>query len=224
MKAHPAHRGTSELVGRAIRDAVRACGLPAGTFSLVLGAGNAIGEALVAHPAIKAVGFTGSRAGGLALADVAARRPALFTTTQHAFLADRQLQQEIFGPASLCRDLDEMVELAEHLDGQLTATLHLDEDDTAHARRLLPTLERKAGRIVANGYPTGVEVAHAMVHGGPFPATSDARTTSVGTLAIERFLRPICYQDLPAALLPDALRDGNPLGIARLVDGTPGTA
>lgn len=339
VKAHLAHLGTSELVGRAIQKAVADLGLPEGVFSLVIGAGNAIGEALVAHPAIKAVGFTGSRGGGLALMRIAASRHepipvyaemssinpmfmlpaaldartealargfvdsltlgvgqfctnpglilaiegqalerfieassraleakgaqtmltagmaaayqksvdartntvavtqvgqgsesdahcaargALFKTRAADFLANAHLQDEIFGPASLiveCRDADELLSVAEHLEGQLTATLHLDEPDHALAARLLPTLERKAGRILANGFPTGVEVTHAMVHGGPFPATSDARTTSVGAMAIERFLRPVCYQDLPAALLPAALRDDNPLGLWRLRDG-----
>ncbi|MEM5295539.1 aldehyde dehydrogenase (NADP(+)) [Burkholderia sp. JPY481] len=339
VKAHPAHLGASELVGRAIQQAVHACGLPEGTFSLLTGSGNAIGEALVAHPAIKAVGFTGSRAGGLALANVAANRrepipvyaemssvnpffvlpgalakraadiarglvdsltlgvgqfctnpgivvlldgpdtqtfidavaqalgqkgaqtmltagiaaayargvaergatthvralahgvesealhtgrPVLFATTQPTFISDQQLGDEIFGPTSLivtCESVDEMLELAEHVDGQLTATLHVEAEDLALARRLLPTLERKAGRILANGYPTGVEVSHAMVHGGPCPATSDPRATSVGTMAIERFLRPVCYQDLPAALLPPALQDDNPLDLWRVRDG-----
>ncbi|WP_206953658.1 aldehyde dehydrogenase (NADP(+)) [Trinickia acidisoli] len=339
VKAHPAHLGTSELVGRAIQKAVADLGLPEGVFSLLIGAGNAVGEALVAHPAIKAVGFTGSRRGGLALMAIAAARHepipvyaemssvnpmfvlpaalaartealargfvdsltlgvgqfctnpglvialegpalarfvdtaagalegkraqtmltagiaaayedgigeracapgvtrvadgaasdahcaargALFKTCATQFLADAQLQDEIFGPTSLivgCRDADELLRVAEHLEGQLTATLQIDEDDYALAARLLPTLERKAGRILANGFPTGVEVTYAMVHGGPFPATSDARTTSVGAMAIERFLRPLCYQDLPAALLPAALRDENPLGLWRLRDG-----
>ncbi len=339
VKAHPAHLGTSELVGRAVQQAVSECGLPAGVFSLLIGAGNAIGEALVAHPAIKAVGFTGSRAGGLALATIAARRrepipvfaemssvnpcfvlpgalaarsetiangfiesltlgvgqfctnpgllialdgphlqpfvdaaaralekkgaqtmltagiasayrngiarrtgvngvkrvaegaaseaehsalPVLFGATKQTFLSEPPLEDEIFGPTSLivtCADIDEMIDLAEHLEGQLTATLHVESDDLELAGKLLPTLERKAGRILANGFPTGVEVCHAMVHGGPFPATSDPRATSVGTLAIERFLRPVCYQDLPAALLPDAVRDENPLGLWRLRDG-----
>lgn len=339
VKAHPAHLGTSELVGRAIQKAVADVGLPEGVFSLVFGAGNAIGEALVMHPAIKAVGFTGSRGGGLALMRIAASRHepipvyaemssvnpmfvmpaalsarteslargfvdsltlgvgqfctnpglvvaiagpaldafveaaaralgakgaqtmltagiaaayekgvdaradtagvtrvaegaasdahcaargALFKTRAADFLAHAPLQDEIFGPASLiveCRDQDELLRVAEHLEGQLTATLHLDEADYALAQRLVPTLERKVGRILANGFPTGVEVTHAMVHGGPFPATSDARTTSVGTMAIERFLRPVCYQDLPAALLPPALQDENPLGLWRLRDG-----
>ncbi|WP_116137870.1 aldehyde dehydrogenase (NADP(+)) [Trinickia diaoshuihuensis] len=340
VKAHPAHLGTSELVGRAIQEAVAECGLPAGVFALVIGAGNAVGEALVAHPAIKAVGFTGSRGGGIALTNIAARRrepipvyaemssinpffvlpgaletraeviangfvdsltlgvgqfctnpglvvildgpnrqafvdaaskalekkgaqtmltagiasayrdgigkraamvgvtqigqgtstdaphsalPALFATTQSRFLAEPPLEDEIFGPTSLivtCESVDEMVHLAEHLEGQLTATLHLEQSDIELARRLVPTLERKAGRILANGFPTGVEVSHAMVHGGPFPATSDSRTTSVGSLAIERFLRPVCYQDLPAELLPQAVQDDNPLNLWRLRDGT----
>ncbi|SDM78799.1 NADP-dependent aldehyde dehydrogenase, partial [Franzmannia pantelleriensis] len=113
----------------------------------------------------------------------------------------------------------EMQRVAAGLEGQLTATLQLDDGDLEAAKGLLPTLERKAGRILANGWPTGVEVCHAMVHGGPYPATSDSRTTSVGSAAIHRFLRPVCYQDLPAGLLPEALQDGNPLGVSRLVDG-----
>ena len=105
------------------------------------------------------------------------------------------------------------------LEGQLTATLHLDEADHDAAAALVPLLERKAGRILANGWPTGVEVSTAMVHGGPFPATSDPRGTSVGTAAIERFLRPVCYQDLPDALLPRAVKHANPLGLERVIDG-----
>jgi NADP-dependent aldehyde dehydrogenase len=97
--------------------------------------------------------------------------------------------------------------------------LHLDDQDLEQARALLPTLERKAGRLLVNGWPTGVEVCDAMVHGGPFPATSDSRTTSVGTAAILRFLRPVCYQDFPDSLLPDALKQGNPLQLRRLLDG-----
>ena len=95
----------------------------------------------------------------------------------------------------------------------------MTEEDTELARRLLPVLERKAGRILVNGFPTGVEVCHAMVHGGPSPSTSDSRATSVGTMAIERFLRPICYQDFPAGLLPEVLREDNPLHLWRLIDG-----
>ena len=106
-----------------------------------------------------------------------------------------------------------------HLEGQLTATVQMDEGDTEAVRALLPVLERRAGRVLVNGWPTGVEVGHAMVHGGPFPATSDSRTTSVGSLAIRRFLRPVCYQDLPDALLPEALRAGSTVAVPRMVDG-----
>jgi alpha-ketoglutaric semialdehyde dehydrogenase len=341
VKAHPAHLGTSELVGRAIQKAVADSGLPEGVFSLLVGAGNEIGEALVAHPAIKSVGFTGSRRGGVALVNIASKRrepipvfaemssvnpffvlpgalakrgeaiangfvdsvtlgvgqfctnpgivllldgpnkqpfidaaakalaqkgaqsmltpgianaykdgvsqrrelngvqsiaqgqqtdatcsalPVLFQTNAMQFLATAQLEDEIFGPTSLivtCNDIDEMVKVAEYIEGQLTATLQIEQEDYELARKLLPTLERKAGRILANGYPTGVEVCHAMVHGGPYPATSDSRATSVGAMAIERFLRPVCYQDLPAALLPEALHDENPLKLLRILDGKP---
>jgi NADP-dependent aldehyde dehydrogenase len=105
------------------------------------------------------------------------------------------------------------------MEGQLTITLHMDAQDEPVALALLPLLERKAGRILVNGFPTGVEVSHAMVHGGPFPATSDGRGTSVGSLAIRRFLRPVCYQDFPPGLLPAVLGDDNPQGLPRLVDG-----
>ena len=342
VKAHSAHLGTSELVGRAIQQAVRDQGLPEGVFSLLMGAGRTLGEALVAHPAIKAVGFTGSRQGGLALVAIANSRPepipvyaemssinpvflfpaalarraeaigqgfadsltmgagqfctnpglvlaidgpglqrfvqaasealakksaqtmltsgihtayqageekmaatpgvqklargtgagelqnaaeaALFITDAQTMLTHSDLDSEVFGPASLIvrvRDMDELLAVAEHLEGQLTATLQIDEDDHTQARRLLPVLERKVGRILANGFPTGVEVSHAMVHGGPFPSTSNAMFTSVGACAIDRFLRPVCYQDLPDALLPEALQHHNPLGLWRMTDGVP---
>jgi NADP-dependent aldehyde dehydrogenase len=148
--------------------------------------------------------------------------PALYRVSAEEFLAKPQLAEEIFGPTSVivvCRDEDEMILVARGLEGQLTATLLMEQDDVELARRLLPVLERKAGRILANGFPTGVEVSYAMVHGGPYPATSDSRSTSVGAMAIERFLRPVCYQDLPAALLPEALADDNPLSLWRLRDG-----
>jgi 2,5-dioxopentanoate dehydrogenase len=119
----------------------------------------------------------------------------------------------------VCRDEDEMIDAPRNLEGQLTATLLMEADDIDLARRLMPVLERRAGRILANGFPTGVEVSYAMVHGGPYPATSDSRSTSVGAMAIERFLRPVCYQDIPAALLPEALADDNPLSLWRLRDG-----
>ena len=341
VKAHSAHPGTSVLVGQAVVAAVRHCGLPVGVFALLSGSGHGIGEALVRHPAIQAVGFTGSRGGGLALMAAAAARPqpipvyaemssinpvillpgalsqrgaeiatgfaasltqgvgqfctnpglvlglagadldhfataatealkplpagtmlnpgiasayqrgeaqlaaqagvqtlvrgesqgcqgapAFFRTTGAAFLANHAtLSAEIFGPASLliaCADEAELIAVLESLEGQLTATLQLQEDSEAElqlARRLLPLLERKVGRILANGFPTGVEVSHAMVHGGPFPATSDGRSSSVGTAAIQRFLRPVCYQNLPRALLPAVLRDPNERGVWRRRDG-----
>ncbi|SNS14797.1 NADP-dependent aldehyde dehydrogenase [Noviherbaspirillum humi] len=343
VKAHSAHPGTSELVGRAIQDAVRACGLPQGVFSLLFAERGAAVD-LVTDWRIKSVGFTGSRAGGMALVHAAAARRepipvfaemssinpvfllpaalaaraksigrnfiasltmgagqfctnpgivlalegpdadaflasaakalkenvgatmltpgihaayergvahlaangkvkevargqqgatrhacqgALFITRAADFLADASMQEEVFGAASLvilCRSLQDMRDVAEQLEGQLTATLQMDDADADAARALLPALERKAGRILVNGYPTGVEVCHAMVHGGPFPATSDPRATSVGTLAIRRFLRPVCYQDLPEALLPEAIKPGNPLGLWRRVDGVLGKA
>jgi len=339
VKGHPAHPGTGELVARAVQAAVLACGLPEGVFSYLPGTANALGAALVADPRIKAVGFTGSRAGGLALMRIAADRAepipvyaemsavnpvvllpaalsaraealgkafvqsltlgagqfctnpglviaptgpgldrfvasaaqaiadsqpavmltpgihesfeqgvralashpaveevargrvgegvnqacgALFAAGAQAFEADPALSHEVFGSASIlirCGDVEEMGRVIEGLEGQLTATLQLDEADQAAAARLLPALRRKAGRVLANGWPTGVEVTHAMVHGGPFPATSDGRSTSVGTLAIERFLRPVCYQDLPDALLPPALQAANPWKLPRRIDG-----
>lgn len=339
VKAHGAHPGTSELVGQAVANAVQQCGLPEGVFSLLYGSGREVGIALVSDPRIKAVGFTGSRSGGLALCQAAQARPEpvpvyaemssinpvflfdaalqaraeamaqgfigsltqgagqfctnpglviakqgpdlqrfiqaasqhvsqaaaqtmltpgifaayqagigalaenggasqvasglaaegvnqgqahLFVAEAEAFLADPTLQAEVFGATSLvvaCASDQQMREVADHLEGQLTATLQLDDADIDSARALLPTLERKAGRILVNGWPTGVEVCDAMVHGGPFPATSDARSTSVGTAAIQRFQRPVCYQDFPDALLPEALQHTNPLQLRRLLDG-----
>ncbi|AFM15567.1 NAD-dependent aldehyde dehydrogenase [Mycolicibacterium chubuense NBB4] len=337
VKGHDAHPGTSELVGRAITDAVASSGLPAGTFSLLFGSGPGLGTELVSDPRIKAVGFTGSRSGGLALVAAAAARPepipvyaemssinpvflldgaldsrggdlgrafvgsltmgsgqfctnpglviaidgpgldafvaaaaealvaapatpmltptiaqnyatgvealsqsaelvarglpperetachaALFTTDAPTFLASEELQAEVFGSSSLivrCADADQMRAVAQRIEGQLTATVHADESDLEDAARLLPLLELKAGRILFDGWPTGVEVSHAMVHGGPFPATSDSRTTSVGARAIERYLRPVCYQNLPKSLLPSAIADGNPDRLWRRIDG-----
>lgn len=337
-KAHPAHPGTSEFVGRAIQQAIKDGGLPEGTFSLLFDSGQDIGQALVSDPRIKAVGFTGSRRGGLALMKIAQARaepipvyaemssinpvllfPAalaergekiaaafvasltmgagqfctnpglivavdgeplnafldhagrllaaasaatmltpgihqayesgvaglgdhdkvrtiargqeggrtqgvagLFSTTAEAFLADGRLAEEVFGASSLvvrCRDTAEVERVLLSLEGQLTAALHIAEADHDAARQLLPVLEGKVGRILVNGFGTGVEVAHAMVHGGPFPATSDGRTTSVGSLAIDRFLRPVCYQDVPDALLPPELRDANMARTDVLLDG-----
>jgi 2,5-dioxopentanoate dehydrogenase len=152
----------------------------------------------------------------------------LFSTDAAGFTSDPAVQEEVFGASAVlvrCADVASMQTLAETMEGQLTATLQLDDPaDIGAARTLWPTLERKAGRILVNGWPTGVEVGHAMVHGGPYPATSDSRTTSVGSLAIRRFLRPVCYQDVPKSLLPAALQDANPLGVWRLMDGVMGKA
>lgn len=336
VKAHDAHPGTSEIVARAIAEAVSESGLPAGTFSLLYGTGQELGIALVTDPRIKAVGFTGSRTAGIALVAAAAARPepipvyaemssinpvflldgalstrgaelgkafigsltmgsgqfctnpglviavegpglnafvdaareaisaapaspmltpniarnyasgveslagaaelvargaegsetcgqaALFSTDAKTFLASQDLQAEVFGSSSLivrCADAAEVAVVAQGLEGQLTATVHADDSDVDAAGELLPQLELTAGRILFNGWPTGVEVCHAMVHGGPFPATSDSRTTSVGARAIERFLRPVAYQDVPKALLPSAIADGNPDGLWRRIDG-----
>ena len=339
VKAHSAHPGTSELVGRAVQSAVKRCGLPEGVFSVLFGSGSKVGTKLVEDPRIKAVGFTGSRGGGTALMRVAAARrepipvyaemssinpvflmpkalaaraeqigagfigsltmgagqfctnpglvlaidgpdlerflaatkgalssapastmltpgihkayqtgvarlaghkavemvaegkpangptqgqAALFITGSEAFAQNVDLEEEVFGAAALvirCPDVATMRTLAENLEGQLTATIQMDDGDVADVRALLPTLERRVGRILVNGYPTGVEVCHAMVHGGPYPSTSDGRSTSVGSLAIRRFLRPVCYQDFPPALLPEALRDENPEKLWRRQDG-----
>jgi NADP-dependent aldehyde dehydrogenase len=320
VKGHSAHPGTGEIVAQAIDAAVKACGLHPGVFSLIQGGRRDVGQALVQHPLIKAVGFTGSLAGGRALFDLCAQRPEpipffgelgsvnpmfllpealqarggeiakgwagsltmgagqfctnpgiavavdgpalqdfvaaalaalepigaqtmltdgiaeayrqgrdrvrgsagvrevltstcdrrnatpyLFTTTGRDWLANAELGEEVFGPLGLvvvASGFDEMVKIAQSLHGQLTCTLHLDKGDTEAARKLMPILERKAGRLLANGFPTGVEVADAMVHGGPYPASTNFGATSVGTLSIRRFLRPVCYQNMPEAVLP----------------------
>ena len=149
--------------------------------------------------------------------------PQLFQADARLLIeGDELLQEEVFGPVTVVVEVADAAELQRALQGlrgQLTATLIAEPEDLSCFAALVPLLERKAGRLLLNGYPTGVEVCDAMVHGGPYPATSDARGTSVGTLAIDRFLRPVCYQNYPDALLPPALKDANPLGIARLVDG-----
>ena len=335
VKGHAAHPGTGELVARAVSRAVERSGLPAGVFSFVLGAGTEVGQALVADPRIKAVGFTGSRSGGLAIVATASRRPepipvyaemssinpvvllpGALETGDVGALADgfvgsltmgagqfctnpglvfvpagprgdefvaaagrrvaastgqlmltpgiadayeagvRALEEagvdrvasgepgegagrpapvlsvapapegqaieEVFGASSVVvrySDVEDLAARLAGLEGQLTATVHYDPSDADAARRLLPVLEGRVGRILFNGWPTGVEVGHAMVHGGPFPATSAPSTTSVGSLAIERFQRPVCYQDVPDELLPEAVRDDTPWGLTRRVDG-----
>jgi alpha-ketoglutaric semialdehyde dehydrogenase len=339
FKAHNAHPGTGELVGQAVVKAVKDFGLHPGVFSLVFGPGASIGQALVADPAIKAVGFTGSQAAGIALMKTAAARrepipvyaemsslnpvfvfagalkgdidalaqqyvtavtgssgqlctspgllfapageagdklaaavaravsacsgqtmltegiagswntgiealssaagvdligkgtdgatknapaPTIFGTQVRDFVTNHVLHEEIFGAASLVirySSIEELLAAVARLEGQLTASLQLAEEDYLMAAPLIPALEQKVGRIIVNGWPTGVEVGHAMVHGGPFPATSDSRTTSVGTLAINRFLRPVAYQNLPQNLLPEPLQDTNPWHLNRRIDG-----
>ena len=155
-------------------------------------------------------------------ASAAAAAPALFETDAGTFLDAPELAEEVFGPASLVvryRDLDEAVRIARTMEGNLTATIHMAPGDEDAAQRLVAELETRVGRILFRGYPTGVEVCQAMVHGGPYPATSDGRSTSVGGRAIDRFVRAVCFQDAPAALLPEELRDGNPAGILRIVNG-----
>jgi NADP-dependent aldehyde dehydrogenase len=150
---------------------------------------------------------------------------ALFVTEAETFLGNHSLMDEIFGPSTLvvqCTSRGQMLAAAEKLEGQLTATIHGTAEDFAASRALLTMLETKVGRLVCNGFPTGVEVCHAMTHGGPYPATADGRSTSVGTRAIERFVRPLCYQNFPDTALPDELKESNPLGIWRVVDGKPG--
>lgn len=324
VKGHEAHPGTAEIVAAAIDAAIKRCGVHPGVFSLVQGGNREVGTALVQHPLIKAIGFTGSLGGGRALFDLCAKRPEpipffgelgsvnpmfllpqamaargeaiakgwvgsltmgagqfctnpgivvviegetanaftkaaeqalsavapqtmltegiaeayrkgatkiasvegvrsvltstcdlrnatpyLFATTGEEWLANHALGEEVFGPLGMIvtvTDADEMLAVARSLEGQLTASLHLEAGDEALGAKLLPILERKAGRLLANGFPTGVEVADAMVHGGPYPASTNFGATSVGTMAIRRFLRPVCYQDIPVALLPEDLR------------------
>jgi alpha-ketoglutaric semialdehyde dehydrogenase len=153
-----------------------------------------------------------------------AARAKVFKTTVDKLLADPSLAEEIFGPDTLlvrCSKPKDYLHAAQALDGHLTATILGDEEDLAANRELIRILEQKAGRVIFNGFPTGVEVGHAMIHGGPYPATSDPRFTSVGSLAIYRFARPVCFQGFPDSQLPQELQDANPLGIRRLRDGKP---
>jgi 2,5-dioxopentanoate dehydrogenase len=341
VKAHPAHPGTGELVGQAIRESIREQGLPEGVFSLLFDSGTSVGTALVQHPRVKAAGFTGSIPAGRALMNLAVSRPepipfygemgstnpvfilpgalasrgrdiashlhtsftmgsgqfctkpglvflpeseasanfvaefgdkvsrspkstlltsgirtsyqremlnrkgrsgvtvvaegdqpgsepaflagvAAFETDVPTLLANSDLSSEMFGPSTLLvrsSDKEQILQAAQSLSGHLTATVHGTDDDLREFAELIEILKNKVGRIVFNGYPTGVEVCHAMIHGGPYPASTDSRTTSVGTQAIYRFARPVCYQDFPGAALPDELKDQNPRGIWRTVDG-----
>jgi 2,5-dioxopentanoate dehydrogenase len=345
VKAHPAHPGTSEIAACIIAEAIAADGLPPGVFSMLFDSGIEMGAALVRHPLIRALAFTGSLRAGRALMDLAAARPdpipcftemssgnplfilpgalrkgpaalaqgvfgsftlgagqfctkpgiiftaeapqsiafrdelkafveqaqpftlltggiareyhrataaradqisltaeahllsvpgngaepfraqaKLFTITLDEFLRQPDLAEEVFGPDTLvvrCGNTQDYLQAARSLTGHLTATILGDEDDLAANRELIHILEQKAGRVIFNGFPTGVEVTHAMVHGGPYPSASDPRFTSVGSMAIYRFARPVCYQNFPQATLPPQLQDANPLNIRRLRDGKP---
>jgi NADP-dependent aldehyde dehydrogenase len=173
-------------------------------------------DRLLHHPSVTALG-RGGEAQGLNCG-----RGALFAVKAADLLQHPEIMDEVFGSSSVvvrCANETELLKTLEHLEGQLTATVHLTDNDMELAARLVPTLERKAGRLLANGWPTGVEVSHAMVHGGPFPSTSDGRSTSVGTLAIERFLRPVCYQDFPDQLLPRVLQRDNLSKLPHRYDG-----
>ena len=329
VKAHSSHPGTSELVGIAVLAAAQSTGMPEGVFSLIFGSGSIVGSGLVQHPAIKAVGFTGSESVGRMLFDMAAARPepipvfaemssinpvvmlkgrldaetealaeglygsltlgvgqfctnpglillpesdsaaeftrhlkaklddhpaqtmlnsgtssaydsglsrlgnadgvhtivppkplsgsggcdaspALFKISSDDFMAQESLYEEVFGPTTLlvtCKDSQAMKAVLEALGGQLTISIHANDEDVPENADLISLLETRAGRIVFNGFPTGVEVCASMVHGGPYPATTDGRFTSVGTRAIDRFLRPVCYQGFPQAALPEELKD-----------------
>jgi alpha-ketoglutaric semialdehyde dehydrogenase len=339
--AHYSHPGTAEFAGVAIRDAAQKHHLPDGVFSLLYDSGHNIATALVKHPAVKAVGFTGSRAGGTALMRAASTRnepipfyaemssinpvfifpsalksrsktiaaelhaaatlgvgqfctnpgvviaigqsdafvsqftklmnstkgatmlnqniahsyssgvseraaqaniivrshiaeatkdaehecnaePVVFETDIQTWLTNRSLQNEIFGPTTLLvrtSGQEDLIDLARVLEGNLTATVLGDSDDLLDFSDFIAFLEQKAGRIIFNGSPTGVEVCEAMVHGGPYPATSDGRSTSVGGRAILRFTRPVCYQNFPDEALPRELQEANPLRIRRIEDG-----
>ncbi len=336
VNAHSAHPGTAELVGTAISDAVKECDLPEGVFSVLFSSDYEIGQALVKHPVIKAVGFTGSKKGGRALMDLAAAReepvpvyaemssvnptfilpsaldedftgvakglfnsvtlgagqfctkpgfvilpdndkltnfaqflqemikeseasqlltagirdayrkgvedrgentasassenetqgfgvnPSIFQTNASYFLEDESLSEEIFGPTTVLVKSDtaaDLLEIAKKMEGQLTASIFCNEKDLEEYAYLIDVLETKVGRLIFNGFSTGVEVNDSIVHGGVYPATSDSRTSSVGTRAIERFSRLVCYQNFPQESLPDELKDENPLEIRRLVDG-----
>ncbi len=341
MKAHGSHPGTAELVATAIYRALEKCGLPAGVFSMLHGAGSVVAQALVKHPMVRGLGFTGSERAGRALFDAAAARPepipvfaemgslnpvfllpsalkertaaiaaglkvsftmgvgqfctkpglvlalggpdfdafaeqfrtqvqstmpatmlnrsicdsffagvdkvqavkgvtvlaesnldadsaktqgepVAFTTDAETFILHHELREEIFGPYTLlvsARTVTELIAAARCLAGQLTATIHADGADLADFTDLISVIERRAGRVVLNAFPTGVEVCPSMQHGGPYPASTDARFTSVGSAAIERWVRPASWQGFPQDALPPELRDDNPRGILRTVNG-----
>ncbi len=322
VKGHGAHAGTSEWVAQAISNAMQKHQMPAATFQMLQGSGRVVGQALANHPAIKAVGFTGSLKAGRILYDICHSRahpipfygelgsinpvfileqaankkietigegwanslvmgcgqfctnpgvvfvikgsradqfkavavsvlqntvkqkmltdticqtykdgiqswqklaqalfigsvgdrhalPSVFSVDSKVWIDTPKLRQEIFGPAGIiveCDDVAQMLTIAEALDGQLTATIQMDDADMLAAKKLIIILEEKAGRVLCNGFPTGVEVCDAMMHGGPYPSSTDVRATSVGSLAIVRWLRPVAYQNFPAALLPEEIK------------------
>ena len=149
-------------------------------------------------------------------------QPAVFVTTAETWLNNKELQEEIFGPSTIlitCQSQEEFLKAAQALEGSLTATIHGTPEELARNSELIDLLSRKAGRLIFNGYPTGVEVGYAMHHGGPYPATTDEKFTSVGAAAIYRFARPVCYQNFPENLLPLELQDSNPRKIWRIVNG-----
>jgi NADP-dependent aldehyde dehydrogenase len=148
--------------------------------------------------------------------------PAMFRTDAATFLSDDELSEELFGPTTLavvCSSSDELMNVARKFRGELTATLHGSEADLREYAELFQIMAARAGRLLVGGYPTGVEVCSSMNHGGPYPASTDSHYTSVGTGAILRFSRPICFQNVPDACLPSALKDSNPDGLWRLVNG-----
>ncbi len=156
------------------------------------------------------------------LAETGQGTSALYRVEGHRFISDDDLQFEVFGPSTLvvvCRDQKELKEAIRHCHGQLTGTIMGIPEDLERFRNCIMALQEKVGRLIFNGVPTGVEVCHAMIHGGPFPASSNSQSTSVGADAIKRFARPVCFQDCPEELLPDELKDGNPMGIFRKVNG-----
>ena len=339
VKAHPSHPGTDEMVSAAIISAAKKTNMPDGVFSMIF-CDEADAINMVTNPAVKAIGFTGSRKGGMAIFNAAVHRetpipvyaemsavnpvilmpaavasnaigiaqglvgsvtmgvgqfctnpglvflvdddnakvflntladsiskslpgtmlsknicanykkgidtlkntasvtslaesavsintnkteaaPNVFTVSQHDFIANKELSQEVFGPATLvvlCKNIDGISEILTQMEGQLTATVHATTDDEIVLAPIIALMKEKAGRIIFGGFPTGVEVCDSMVHGGPFPSTTDGRSTSVGSAAIERFVRPVAYQNFPQQFLPDALKDNNPLHILRLVN------
>ena len=160
--------------------------------------------------------------GGNEIKDKTIYENTLFVTNSKKFIEEKQLHMEHFGPVSFivkCKNMDEFLKISEEMEGQLTATIHLEKEDYGKIKPLITKLSRKVGRIIINGVPTGVRVCNAMQHGGPYPATTFPNTTSVGTQAIKRFLRPISFQDFPEELLPIQIRNENKKKILRFVDG-----